>query len=380
MGSLISREQFDSITQLKRNCLILNSRQSKRPCRLDEWTSATNAAIRHYSALNYLFLTSIGMNSWEMTLHLVNICGGRQIISIPPDLREYGFESSHDLLRQFRLAPERTYFYSPNGLALPESCTWPQLRDDFLAGAAQVLVPVSVRPMGRLDSLLSSKRSQIDDSFRVRYNKPVDHVRYDWNQVQLNPRLNEFGTFLIHWTRSAFGPPRSTDHFDFYEAILRTDDYPFSALHTLEKILTEQTIRASSRFIRGGHRVVSFTSLSPVDAVKLMRWRKRYAYYSFEPYGIAIECSIAKQLGCQSVSYGAVDEFSALPETRQPFFQNSGSESVDWQPEAEWRCLGDLDLAKIPDDSVQVITYRESEVAKLVKICRFEVVPLTIGD
>ena len=380
MGSLTNREQFESMTQSDRSCLILNSRQSKRPCGVDAWVTATDAAIRKYSTLQYLFLTSIGMNSWELTLHLVNIHGGRQIITIPPDMNEYGFDSSGDLLREFRLAPERTYLHVLTEPDCSKTVPWSRLRDEFLTEKAQLLVPVSVRPLGRLESLLSSAKHEIDSSFRVQYLKPVDRVRYDWNQIRLNPHLDELGTFLTHWTRSVFGPPASMDHFDFYDSVQRSGDYPFSARHILERILTEQLVRASSRFIRRGYRVVSFTALNPSDAVKLMRWRRRYGYYSFEPYGIAVESSIAANLGCRPVLYRTIEDFKALQESDRPFFQNIGSESADWQPEAEWRCVGDFDLGEIPVESLRVITYRESEIDRLQEKCECEVIPLTIGD
>ncbi len=63
---------------------------------------ATKNAISQYCSRESLFLTSIGMNSWELTVHLVNILGGRQIIVIPPDLTEYGFFSTDDFLAELQ--------------------------------------------------------------------------------------------------------------------------------------------------------------------------------------------------------------------------------------------------------------------------------------
>lgn len=380
MGILINREQFLSITQFNRACLILNSRQSKRPCASDEWISGTDAAVRYYVSQDRLFLTSIGMNSWELVVHLVKVHGGRQVITIPSCLPEHGFDSPDDLLRKFRLSAERTHLFLLNVTENTGPDSWPQLRDNFLVTTAPLVAPVSVRPSGRLESLLSSNEAEIDKSFRVRYRKPVDRVRYDWNQVKLNPDLANNWSLLTHWTRSAFSALPASDHFDFYDAILNSGDYPYSAPHILEKILADCQVQASNRFIRGGYPVVSMTAQPPCEAIKLMRWRKRYAYYSFEPYGVAIEHSVATDLGCRPVLYGTVADFDALPEADRPFFQNIGSDSSDWQPEDEWRYVGTLNLQEIPPEAMRVITYRESEVEKLQDKCHCKVIAMTIGD
>lgn len=380
MGVLISLEQFQTTVSDEQTCLILNSRQSKRPCGADEWVAATKDAISHYSSRESLFLTSIGMNSWELTVHLVNILGGRQIIVIPTDLTEYGYFSIDDFLRSFRLDEERTSLLILNSSKDQPSEEWPQARDEFLFASARILVSVSVRPSGRLQSLLANSNGIVDSSFRTHYRKPTDRVHYDWNGINLNPRVGDGWDGLTHWTRSGFSPLETGDHFDFYSAILESKGYPFSALHILERILQDGRILASSRFIRGGYPVVSLTAQSPIDAIKLMRWRKRYAYYSFEPYGISIDASFAHRLGIRPVSYGTVADFDSLPEPDRPFFQNAGSEVAEWRPEAEWRHVGDLNLRDIPPEMMRVYTYRESEIEGLRALSPCEVVSLTIGD
>lgn len=380
MGVVINLEEFQSAVSRDKTCLILNSRQSKRPCRADEWVKATKSAISQYCSQESLCLTSIGMNSWELALHLVNISGGRQIIVIPPETTEYGCASISDFLRNFRLDEGRTSLLILDNFRNQTSREWPQSRDEFLISCARILVPVSVRPSGRLNSLIEQSGATIDSSFRTPYRKPFDLVHYNWNRTRLNPQIGDGWKCLTHWTRSAFSPLETGDHYDFYRAILESNDYPFSALHILEQILREGRIRASSRFIRGGYRVVSLTAQEPTEAIKLMRWRKRYAYYSFEPYGISISASFARQLGFQPVSYGTIADFDLLPEPDRPFFQNAGSDEADWQPEVEWRHVGDLNLQDIPPEMMRVHTYRESEIEKLRGLSPCEVVSLTIGD
>lgn len=380
MGVVINLKQFQTTVSSESTCLVINSRQSKRPCGADEWVKATKDAISQYYANESIFLTSIGMNSWELAVHLVNIIGGRQIIVLPPDLAEYGFSSTTDLLQCFKLDKNRTLLMVlDNSGQLPVG-EWQQSRDEFLLGNAGKIVPVSIRPAGRLQSLLEKSNGTIDGSFRIPYRKPIDRVNYDWNRAKLSSKIGSGWGGLTHWTRSSFNPPEPQGHYDFYRAILNSDSYPFSALHTLERILQQGRILASSRFIRGGHFVVSLTAQDPTEAIKLMRWRKRYAYYSFEPYGIGISAAFARRLGIRPVSYGSVDEFNSLAECDRPFFQNSGSVVADWQPEAEWRHVGDLNLRTIPPEMMRVYTYRESEIERLRGLTPCDVVSLTVGD
>lgn len=380
MGILISLEQFQTIASDEQTCLILNSRQSKRPCAADEWVTATKQAIRHYCSQDRLFLTSIGMNSWELAVHLINILGGRQIIAIPSDLTAHGHNSLTDFLWSFRLDEERTSLLildNPRNQPVEE---WQQARDEFLIASAGTLVPVAIRPSGRLQALVEKSNGQIDSSFRASYRKPTDWVHYDWHCTKLNPQIGKDWNGLTHWTRSTFGPFDTEDHYHFYGAVLESNDYPYSALHILERILQEGRILASSRFIRGGHRVVSLTSQEPTEAINLMRWRKRYAYYSFEPYGIGFSDSFARQVGIRPVSYGTVADFDLLSESGRPFFQNAGSEVAEWRPEAEWRHLGDLNLREVPPEMMRVYTYRESEIEKLQELTPCKVMTLTVGD
>jgi hypothetical protein len=164
----------------------------------------------------------------------------------------------------------------------------------------------------------------------------------------------------------------------FYRDLLESDEYPRSALRVLQRIVVEGCIRASQRFIRGGYAVVSLTAHDPVAATKLMRWRKRYVYYNFEPYGIAIGREAALASGIRPVVYGDEATFAELPETDRPFFQKAGSEIADWTPEAEWRHLGGLHLNKLPKDQVRVIVFRPEEVCVISGVSDLEVVSLTI--
>ena len=74
--------QIDSLPP-DRKCVILNSRQSKRPCNRDDWVTATARAVDGVIRQGLTVITSTGLNTWELTAHLVNIGRGQQIVVLP---------------------------------------------------------------------------------------------------------------------------------------------------------------------------------------------------------------------------------------------------------------------------------------------------------
>lgn len=379
MGYIISSDQLNNLLSQQRSCVLLNSRQSKRPCRLDSWVEATVSAVSKLAAAKCLFLTSLGMNTWELAIHLVNRCGGKQVIIIPADLKAVGFDSIDEVICSFRLDTTRT---SLAVLGLPEErdlADWPHYRDSFLSSLPTTLVPISLRPGGNLEELLRSTGNRVEAAYRTLYRKPVDRVRYDWSSTPVSPLLPSEWPFLTHWTRSADGPLSGQDLCEYYDSLLESAEYPGSAFNSLSRMLKENRIRASARFIRGEYPVVSFTSLHPREALGLMRWRRRYAYYSFEPYGIAVDTEIARQGGCREVRYASAADYEFLSQIDRPFFQNAHSAVADWRAEAEWRHVGDLLLPELPENAIRIVVYREIEARLLRARCPYQVVAL-VGD
>ena len=376
MGTEISIEQFDLIISANKSCLVLNSRQSRRPCARDPWVQATSRAITSLQSAEPIFLTSIGQNTWEIAIHLVNRVGGRQIVVLPRQLEDYGFSSAEAVIAAFRLKTDRT---STLALDCDDPALWQNTRDAFLVSHAGVLVPVSLRADGNMARLLAANSAKVDASFRIGYPKTIDTIHYDWNAAKLNPGVFDEWDFLTHWSRSAQGPFPGQDLFDHYDAVLNSPDYPGSAFHSLRRILDEGRIRSSDRFIRGAFPVVSLTALPPNEALRLMRWRRRYGYYSFEPYGIAIRKSLAAESGFREVLYGVDEDYEAMNAKDRPFFQKAGSEVADWRPEAEWRHLGDIDLSLIPVENLRVTTYRLAEAELLRGAYPYEVFSILDG-
>jgi len=122
---------------------------------------------------------------------------------------------------------------------------------------------------------------------------------------------------------------------------------------TLGRIVAERRIRGSVWRIPGKKSAVAFSALSPGEAVRLMRWRKRFARMSFEPYGIAIEKNVLAGMGAREVIY--MKNGIILSDGDERIFTHSAGENGRWTDEREWRLPGDLDLKTIPADSVRIV-------------------------
>jgi hypothetical protein len=367
-----------------RKCVILNSRQSKRPCNHDDWVTATARAVDGVIRQELTVITSTGLNTWELTAHLVNIGRGRQIIVLPSMEEESIPSVIAQTIDDFKLDPARCLFVAPSSDTVPGKSGknfWPE-RDLLAVELADVILPLSIRPGGNFDRLQNQAATagkEICNDFRVDYRRPVDRVRYDFEGCTLNPAIDDLNwRYVIHWTRSSHGPYPAETRFEYYRDILALDTYCRSAYHTLLRIATDRTIRSTNRFIRGGHQVVSFSALEPREAIKLMRWRRRYVCYSFEPYGVAIRTDAAIAAGLRPVVYGDDNLYSQLADSDWPFFQSRGSEVSDWRPEAEWRHLGDIDLLSLPADGIKLITYTCREAVALQQLTEHEVIPLIL--
>jgi len=367
-------------------CVILNSRQSKRPCNKDRWLKATIQAVSTMVENNHIVLTSLGMNTWEILIHLVNVLGGRQLIILPEQSGVCNKNIVDSIIADFKLRSAKAsfLFFEPKVTGIRGGKYYFSQRDRLAVEHANLIVPITVRPKGNIENLVAESAllgKDILHDFEIDYTKPVDSIKYSFKDTTINPALtDEHWQYITHWTRSSHLPYPAETRFDYYDAIINSESYPHSAFDTLVRIVTEGVIRGSSRFTRGGHSVVSFTSLGPFEATKLMRWRRRYVTYTFEPYGVAIESECAREIGVRDVIYGDTTLYGMLPDADKPFYQNKGSDKADWLPECELRYRGNLDLSIIPQNKIKLITYTCREAERIAALSPFEVVPLTIED
>jgi hypothetical protein len=178
--------------------------------------------------------------------------------------------------------------------------------------------------------------------------------RYDFASSPVNKLQS--GNWLVHWTRSSPGPwPGETASSFFRDMLAHPGIYVRSARDTLMKILAERVIKASSWKIPGAVPVVSLTENTPETALTLVKWRKRFVRYTYEPYGIAIRREALESSGARAVTYAV-----SAPGTEAGmwWYQSPGA-VADCTREREWRHPGDIRLDTLdPKDWFPVVPGR----------------------
>ena len=382
---VIVRPEFvvrgDSRLLEKSSTVILNSRQTKTPVGTDLWVIKTVEACREAIEQGRPVIASIGMNTWELVLWAVGEYGGQAIVICPLESGKSIEETIVEIAFDFNLELEKhAWIFIPDEAESGKSRSgksWWKARDRLAIELASNIVPVGEREGGFLDQLIEDwsgiSEKNVDDRFRTKYSgKTNGELKF---KVPDSCPIFENWNHLTHWTCRTYRPWPGETASEFYRAIANSgDEYPRSASGTLKRILAEGCLRGSGRHMRGDMPVVAFTSLEPVDALKLMKWRKRYVRPTFEPYGIAIFYRSAIKAGIRMVTYvkngEETSEIVSLPELTQ------GYGTGDWLKEKEWRAIGDVDLCAIPEEDVIVLVPSEKEAVEFRKITEFRVIGL----
>ncbi len=339
--------------------LILNSAHSKYPLGSDTWIQATVKAVNGLSGQTLQMICSTEPVMWDIVTYLTVKNGIEIIVLVNACDDRTGHEQFNRLVREYALDIRRTSpLYLGKQPGKQPKTSW-KLRDRLALKTADSVYPVSIRPGGKLDTLISEAgyARKVRNDFRIPWTqeKSAHVILYDFSKCSINSFPE--GKWIVHWTRSSQGPWPQERAWEFYRDLIHYPDrYVRSACDTLTRILTEQLIRGSSWKLPGRQRAVALTSLPPEESVSLMRWRKRFVRYSFEPYGIAIRQDVMVRMGAHAVRYG---EKEFLPSPDNLFVQSPG-EKADWTKEKEWRIRGDIELDTIDTkDFFAIVPYEE---------------------
>jgi hypothetical protein len=347
---------------------VFNSSQSKTPCGDDSWVKGSIAAVKNLIEHGYTIVTSLYLNTYELLVFLVSEYGGSQVIVSPVSGEDLGYNVYYKTIDQFRLDKNKTamVFVNPETESKKPKSAWFK-RDLAVVQMADLLVPVSIRPNGKLEKLLSETKKDIDSDFRIDYARPlVKPPKYDFNKAI----FPESGwDYITHWTRTHHGPwPGELKH-DFYRRLVNSGaEYPNSAFNSLKNMIQKKKIYASSKRIRKSIRCIGFSDLEPESMLKWMRWLPKRVGWNFEPYGIAIKQEACQKAGLRQVIYGDDERYEKLSENDKPYFQSKGKKDVDWSQEHEWRKIGDLALDDIPEKDTAYVVWGENEALELLKV------------
>ncbi len=341
--------------------LIANSSQSKWPSGSDPWVKATLKAVDKCSKRGDEIIASVGTSSWELPLWRA-ASNGTKLHMICPISAEVDREQYKTyIMREFAIDSNQAQWQWIETNTRRRTSGW-RARDRMAVKLADRIEVICVRASGRLATEIAQ--------YKKGGKSQVPYVRRkrcaSWQQRlpnQLAPIWPDGA--LVHLTRSSDGPwPQETKR-SYYEAIVESMAYPRSGYDTLRRIvLGGRIIGTRFRSPQNTPRVC-LTACTPREAAALIRFRARYARYSFEPYGIAIDRSAAMAAGARPVVYGSNARTSV-------FGQGSGKQGI-WEKEREWRVMGDLELTHLKHRDVIVVTSTQAEAQRLGRQCPYEV-------
>ncbi len=344
-----------------KSAAILLSRQKLRPSLQDEWVRNLKKAVEFVKSEGWTLCSSVATANWEI------ITAGASIESVPVKLFipiDYEL-TTNKLLKDFGLDVSTAQFINvgrDNRPLTPEEL-WKN-RDHTVVSAAEILIPVSIRPGGNMSELVSVAKGagkNVNCDFQVRYEKAAAKLSYTIDETRLSDEIRSIGDdYVIHWTRSSNGPWPNEKKLDYYSSVLNSTAYPRNGLNTLQRIMSTKQIIASSKNMPGKIPTVSFSGLAATETIKLMRWRPRYRQMSFEPYGIGVAKKSALSMGIKQVRYYDARADGA-PKGGPPWLTQSGGKITDWRNEEEYRHKGDFDLSAVANDRLIAIFYRTAE-------------------
>ncbi len=354
---------------MNRTAAILLSRQSLRPCAGDTWVAKSIECVKWLKKRDITLCSSVGMPTWELLTSLGSIYRLHLNLYVP-GIPERGLRQQLEKIREeFDLDPARTTFIPvPSDTHAGKAALW-QLRDEWIVSRAQLIVPVSIRPGGKLQHLIetaSNAGKGIIRDFQVEYDAHRTTLAYTITPEELNPELAEIGDrYLIHWTRAFDCPWPTETAIEYYRDIVSSDSYPRSAFHSLGNIIETGTIKASTNHMSGKIATVAFSATPPCLMTRLMRWRSRYRQMSFEPYGVGIEKGEAENLGIMPVGYVDDARKGHSAESDGRWLLQSRGRKSDWTRENEYRYRGDLDLSIVNKDRMILICRTTDEAERI---------------
>ncbi|MDF1544564.1 MAG: hypothetical protein P1R58_05620 [bacterium] len=356
--------------------VLLLSRQAMHPGGAARWVRKTVEAIRWVKQQGHTLCSSVGLLTWDL---ITALAANNQIplhLLVPDSALPDSENGQEWLISEYRLDSSPPTIEVIKG---HDSLSANQLRDQLLIKKADLILPISVRPGGSLEKLIKSSDRPLLRSFETTYESRTEPLGYSLTVDSISHELRQFESekpdYLIHWTRSSNGCWPGEKRADFILDIIASTSYPRSAFHTLQRIVTQHRLFASSRHMPIGSATVSFSSLLPTELIPLMRWRARYREMSFEPYGIGLDRELAHELEIREVNYDTGGDKITANRSPQWLTQSRGKKT-DWRCEQEYRALGNIDLTNLPKDKLILFCRFQDQAASLNRLTGIRTIPI----
>lgn len=388
---------------------IFNSRKPRNVSPSETWLEALRSILWRIREQGAGLVTSVGTLTYDLTtLYAQN--ERMPLITVIPFPLSHLDQSPHPLLgRSNRLG---SIFLTCHG----EGAICPKTsrmicRDRLLAALSDIHCLLEIRQGGNLSKILNAqqrieRRLQIhlrepdrsistitslgkDPLGNSRRNQRFSHMgvhslspgQQAGSGVDSIPREKvRWGDYLYHYTRSCPGPWPGQSYRDFLNRLVVGEPTAgHRAIDTLGRILAEGLIRGSSRLIRGGFPVISWSARSPLELNILRRWNPALIRWTFTPHGIAARREDLKKLGAKPVIYAREEILRRLPVSEHFRFQLHRSPGCNWKHEREWRMKGDLDLMALHRANCFVFVPSEIEAEWLRQQGR-SILPVVVLD
>ncbi len=354
---------------------IVNSAQSKNPKCNSSWIQSTLAAMDYFAERGASFVASVGLCTWELVLWKAGQLRTEVDVVFPLGPDESASKVSQSIVDDFCLDVARCRFHPVVDAAAHTARrkAWWTARDRTALLLADRIVPISVRRGGRMEGLLGTSDfgAKVDRSLEIPYAVDGGGARWKRGAGTQEPITG----MLLHFTRAREGRwPGETANAFYRDLCGAGSGYPRDGFATLARMVGERTIRGCSRGMRGHVPMTCFTELGIWDALSLVRWRRRYARYAFEPYAVGIIKSRAIDFGAKPVDYDdGPSRQSGDNCGAEPFFCQGRGRMGQWAGEREWRIVGDVNLDACKADEVLVLTATTDEAQKLERTSPFPV-------
>ena len=365
----------------KDRCIIFTSRMPHKinsdDPRLRSIRNATGFAVNN----NWLVISSTGGYGWDFITWSAARSDAEIWIILPPMKRSEFDSECRRTVERLNLNPENVTFVMPQIDLTLSNSEKQMLRDRFAFEISHHRLPVYVRKDGNWSKYQSKSRGYNETFLSGPASIYMENWRKD-SSWQKNVPSEGWDNLLIHWTRGAYGPWPGEVEADYFEALTEAGSgNPRDGLATIRFIASTGILRGEGRMIKGGTPVISFTELSPFEAIKQIQYRSALGRWSFEPYGIALPKTTLQRMGARKVIYGDRELFKRLSDNERPFYQYQGEcenskEITDWRKENEWRLSGDLDLHSIREE-VMILVPTKAEADRIrpglsFKVCSLE--------
>jgi hypothetical protein len=352
------------------------------------WMQAMRAAIHRLRDPNVTAVIAAGTATSEFVLRGTERQESRRLFV-------HSSHTSADIEEPREAAPRRTDRHTdlrPAGswadaavLADVTDVAQTPLRDRAAIAWADEVIVLSLRTRGNLHTLLRARLHQpsacvlladlpglqsrqaqtelvelgaglfpVPSTFGRRSNREGEDHATATAGVRVAPLVSlDSAAYLSHTTRACTGPWPGQSRADYLDSLLDgRPDAARSPLQTLIRIVEQRRLIASSRAIRGGFGVVSFTEVPLHDLPELHVFRAHRARWDFEPYGISIRRDWMEDRGARRVTYAGNSDWQEMPAADRPYFQHVRTGKLDWTVEREWRHPGDLELTELaPSDA-----------------------------